>query len=57
MERTESAFTPEDRIGALEMQNIAVSDNRGLLLHYLDRMPRLQPSSAAIGELLSGKDE
>jgi argininosuccinate synthase len=31
MEKTESAFSPEDRIGALEMQNISVLDNRALL--------------------------
>jgi argininosuccinate synthase len=34
MEKTASAFTPEDRIGALEMQSLAVLDNRELLLHY-----------------------
>ncbi len=34
MEKTEAAFTPEDRIGALELQNLSVSDNRALLLHY-----------------------
>ena len=34
MEKTEGAFSPEDRIGALEMQNLSVSDNRSLLLHY-----------------------
>ena len=28
------AFTPEDRIGALELQNLSVGDNRALLLHY-----------------------
>ena len=34
MERVEApAFTPEDRIGALEMQNLAISDNRALLIH------------------------
>lgn len=33
MEKSETAFTPEDRIGALEMQNISVSDNRALLLY------------------------
>jgi argininosuccinate synthase len=33
MEKTESAFTPEDRIGALEMQTLGVMDNRELLLH------------------------
>ena len=31
MEKTASAFTPEDRIGALEMQGISVIDNRALL--------------------------
>ncbi len=35
MEKTESAFSPDDRIGALEIQNLGVSDNRGLLAHYL----------------------
>jgi len=31
MEKTASAFTPEDRIGALEIQGISVIDNRALL--------------------------
>jgi argininosuccinate synthase len=35
MEKVASAFTPEDRIGALEMQNLSVMDNRALLLHHL----------------------
>jgi argininosuccinate synthase len=34
MEKTAGAFSPEDRIGALELQNISVADNRSLLLHY-----------------------
>ncbi len=34
MEKTEGAFSPEDRIGALELQNLNVADNRSLLLHY-----------------------
>ena len=34
MEKTASAFTPEDRIGALEMQSLGVMDNRELLLHF-----------------------
>ncbi|HEX3343198.1 MAG TPA: argininosuccinate synthase, partial [Polyangiaceae bacterium] len=33
MEKTESAFSPEDRIGALEMQSLGVIDNREMLLH------------------------
>ncbi|MBX3261656.1 MAG: argininosuccinate synthase [Labilithrix sp.] len=36
MERTESAFTPEDRIGALEMQSISVLDSRALSLHLAE---------------------
>lgn len=35
MERTEGAFSPGDRIGALEMQNLSVQDSRGLLLQQL----------------------
>jgi argininosuccinate synthase len=31
MEKTASAFTPEDRIGALEIQGISVMDNRAIL--------------------------
>ena len=34
MEKTVGAFSPEDRIGALELQNLSVADNRSLLLHY-----------------------
>jgi len=30
------AFTPEDRIGALEMQNLNVGDNRALLLQWMN---------------------
>ena len=41
MEKVDSLFTPEDRIGALEMQTLAVGDNRALLLHYLDTVKRL----------------
>jgi argininosuccinate synthase len=33
MERTESMFTPEDRIGALEMQTLSVLDTRALMQH------------------------
>src|SRR6266545_408677 len=42
MERVaDPAFTPEDRIGALELQNLVVSDNRALLLHHLDAVRKL----------------
>lgn len=53
MEKTEAAFTPEDRIGALEIQNLAVSDNRSMLLHYAERLGRLPgPASSSFGDVL-----
>ena len=62
MERVaEPAFTPEDRIGALELQNLSVGDNRALLLHHLDAVRRARrrrrrgPSLAAL--LGSGDEE
>jgi hypothetical protein len=33
MERSDSLFTPEDRIGALEMQTVSILDSRALLQH------------------------
>jgi argininosuccinate synthase len=42
MERVEDApFSPEDRIGALELQNLNVTDNRALLVHHLEAVRRL----------------
>jgi argininosuccinate synthase len=54
MERTASAFSPEDRIGALEMQSLGVLDNRELLLHFAKV---LGPGEGAIGGLLLGPGE
>jgi argininosuccinate synthase len=54
MERVaDPAFTPEDRIGALELQNLSVGDNRDLLLHHLEALRALGtgregPSLAAL---------
>jgi argininosuccinate synthase len=47
MEKTASAFSPEDRIGALEIQNLAVADNRALLLHYASVHAALPDGAAA----------
>lgn len=47
MEKVASAFTPEDRIGALELQNLSVADNRAFLIHHLDSVSRLGPASEA----------
>ncbi len=56
MEKVEDmAFSPEDRIGALEMQTLNVTDNRELLVHYLDRVGLLTSSASALPELLGSK--
>lgn len=39
MERSKTAFSPEDRIGALEVQAIGLLDSRALLAH-VGRLPR-----------------
>ncbi len=49
---SDPAFTPEDRIGALEMQALNVTDNREFLVNYLDRVARLGTSGSALPELL-----
>jgi argininosuccinate synthase len=60
MERVEDpAFTPEDRIGALEMQNLNVGDNRDLLIHHLDSLRRLGagPGGPSLAALLGAKED
>ena len=60
MERVaDPAFTPEDRIGALEMQNLNIGDNRDLLLHHLDSLRRLGagPGGPSLAALLGAKEE
>ena len=53
------AFTPEDRIGALELQNLSVTDNRDLLLHHLDAVRKLGAAKGGPGlaALLGAGDE
>lgn len=41
MEKVATAFTPEDRIGALELTTLSVTDSRALLLHHLRSLRRL----------------
>lgn len=56
MEKVESAFTPEDRIGALEMQNLNVGDNRAFLLHWMDSVRKLgEGEGARITQLLKSE--
>jgi argininosuccinate synthase len=51
MEKTASAFTPEDRVGALEMQSLGVLDNRELLLHFAKTLGK---GAGSLGDLLLG---
>jgi argininosuccinate synthase len=53
----EPAFTPEDRIGALELQNLSVGDNRDLLLHHLSSLRQLAPGGGDPLPRLLGADE
>jgi argininosuccinate synthase len=58
MERVaDPPFTPEDRIGALELQSLNVSDNRALLLHHLESVRRLHPDAPRLGALLGAAEE
>lgn len=41
----DAAFTPEHRIGALEMQNLNVTDNRSFLAHHVQSVARLAAGS------------
>ena len=52
MEKTESLFGPEDRMGALEMQTLGVLDNRELLLHVAKA---LGPGAGGAGNPLLGE--
>lgn len=56
MEKVEDpAFTPADRIGALEMQNLSVTDNRAFLVHHLDSVARLGTGPEVLAGLLGEK--
>ena len=60
MERVaQPAFTPEDRIGALELQNLSVGDNRELLLHHLESVHKLASGTPQAPQLeaLLGVDD
>jgi argininosuccinate synthase len=51
MEKVESLFSPEDRMGALEMQNLGVLDNRAFLINHLDATRALAGGGTAPREL------
>src|SRR6478609_7654204 len=57
MERVEDpAFMPADRIGALEMQNLSITDNRNFLIHHMDSVARLGQVANPLPELLGKKE-
>jgi argininosuccinate synthase len=57
MEKVESIFSPEDRMGALELQNLSVLDNRAFLIHHLDALRQLAPGAEPpLGEMLALED-
>ncbi len=55
MEKVESLFSPEDRMGALELQNLSVLDNRDFLINHIQALRLLGPASdkGQLGELLA----
>src|SRR5690606_35050734 len=58
MEKVEDApFSPEDRIGALEMLNLNVTVNREFLVHHLSSTAQLQSGGGVRGELGSALSE
>ncbi len=59
MEKVEDApFSPEDRIGALEMLNLNVTDNREFLVHHIKSVAQLPAAQKSVaGILVSGIDD
>ena len=52
----DAAFQPSDRIGALEMQTLSVTDNRAFLRHHLDAVQKLGPGESPLAALVGKKD-
>jgi argininosuccinate synthase len=57
MEKTDSAFSPRDRIGQLTMRNLDITDTRDKLLTYAQAGLLAQSSDAAIPQLKSGNEK
>jgi argininosuccinate synthase len=56
MEKGESAFTPQDRIGQLTMRNLDISDTREKLLAYM-KNGLLTPSGTSALPLLESRSD
>jgi argininosuccinate synthase len=52
----DAAFQPIDRIGALEMQALPVTDARAFLAHHLDAVAKLPAGNNPLAGLLGKKD-
>jgi argininosuccinate synthase len=57
MEKVASVFSPEDRMGALELQNLSVLDNRAFLIHHLAALRQIaEPAQPPLAEMLALED-
>jgi argininosuccinate synthase len=56
MEKGESVFTPQDRIGQLTMRNLDIADTREKLLVYRRAGLLAEPSGTALPLLPGGRD-
>jgi argininosuccinate synthase len=56
MEKTESVFSPQDRIGQLTMRNLDITDTRDKLLLYT-KTGLLAPGAGSIAQLTDGSAE
>jgi argininosuccinate synthase len=56
MEKTESVFSPRDRIGQLTMRNLDITDTREKLLTYAKAGLLTLSQSSEMPQLNSGKE-
>ena len=57
MEKTESTFSPRDRIGQLTMRNLDITDTRAKLRTYAQTGLLTLSKGAAMPQLTSGSDQ
>jgi argininosuccinate synthase len=57
MEKTESAFSPRDRIGQLTMRNLDITDTREKLLTYAKSGLITLSKGSEMPQLRSGSDK
>jgi argininosuccinate synthase len=57
MEKTESTFSPRDRIGQLTMRNLDITDTRAKLLTYAETGLLTLSQGSEMPQLRSGKEK